>query len=267
MGEGEAREQRGEGQQRGGLGRRDPARARALHGGGVYPRSGRRGTLGAMTALGFLAFDADNHYYEAVDAFTRHIEPALAQARMQWAEIDGKRRLLVGGKVNRFIPNPTFDPVARPGCLDDYYQGKNPEGTTIRDAFGELDADPPRLPRPRGAPEGDGRTRACERRVLLPDARRRHGGGAEATSPRRWSRAFRAFNRWLDDDWGFAYRERIFAAPYSPWSIPSRRRRARVGARPADARAARACAPAPVRAPGRQPLARATRTSTPSGRA
>jgi predicted TIM-barrel fold metal-dependent hydrolase len=26
--------------------------------------------------------------------------------------------------------------------------------------------------------------------------------------------AFRAFNRWLDEDWGFAYRERIFAAPY-----------------------------------------------------
>ena len=26
--------------------------------------------------------------------------------------------------------------------------------------------------------------------------------------------AFRAFNRWLDDDWGFHYKERIFAAPY-----------------------------------------------------
>ena len=25
--------------------------------------------------------------------------------------------------------------------------------------------------------------------------------------------AFRAFNRWMDDDWGFSYRERIFAAP------------------------------------------------------
>jgi predicted TIM-barrel fold metal-dependent hydrolase len=25
--------------------------------------------------------------------------------------------------------------------------------------------------------------------------------------------AFRAFNRWLEEDWGFAYRERIFAAP------------------------------------------------------
>jgi predicted TIM-barrel fold metal-dependent hydrolase len=25
---------------------------------------------------------------------------------------------------------------------------------------------------------------------------------------------FRAFNRWLDEDWGFAYRNRIYAAPY-----------------------------------------------------
>src|SRR5262249_41350811 len=26
--------------------------------------------------------------------------------------------------------------------------------------------------------------------------------------------AFRAFNRWLEDDWGVAYRERIYALPY-----------------------------------------------------
>ena len=25
---------------------------------------------------------------------------------------------------------------------------------------------------------------------------------------------FRAFNRWMEEDWGFAYQERIFAAPY-----------------------------------------------------
>ena len=25
--------------------------------------------------------------------------------------------------------------------------------------------------------------------------------------------AFRAFNRWMNEDWGFAYQERIFAAP------------------------------------------------------
>ena len=25
---------------------------------------------------------------------------------------------------------------------------------------------------------------------------------------------FRAFNRWLEEDWGFDYEDRIFAAPY-----------------------------------------------------
>ena len=66
-----------------------------------------------MTELGYLAFDADNHYYEATDAFTRHIDPKMAKRCMQWADIGGKQRLIVAGRINRFIPNPTFDPVAQ----------------------------------------------------------------------------------------------------------------------------------------------------------
>jgi predicted TIM-barrel fold metal-dependent hydrolase len=31
---------------------------------------------------------------------------------------------------------------------------------------------------------------------------------------------FRAFNRWIEDDWGFAYRDRIFAAPYLTLADP-----------------------------------------------
>ena len=37
-----------------------------------------------MTDLGFKPFDADNHYYEATDAFSRHIDPKMAQRCMQW---------------------------------------------------------------------------------------------------------------------------------------------------------------------------------------
>ena len=68
-----------------------------------------------MADLDFAAFDADHHYYEAEDAFLRHVDRRLHARCMQWAEIGGRGRLLVGGRVNRFIPNPTFDPVARPG--------------------------------------------------------------------------------------------------------------------------------------------------------
>src|SRR6188768_3464999 len=84
------------------------------------------------------AFDADNHYYEAVDAFTRHIPKDMARRCMQWAVIDGKTRLLVGGRVNRFIPNPTFDPVSKPGALIDYFRGKV-SVDNLAEAFGELD--------------------------------------------------------------------------------------------------------------------------------
>ena len=75
-----------------------------------------------MSQPAFRAFDADHHYYEAEDAFTRHVEPRMQPRAMQWALVNGKQRLLVGGRVNRFIPNPTFDPVARPGCLDEYFR-------------------------------------------------------------------------------------------------------------------------------------------------
>ena len=58
---------------------------------------------------------------------------------MQWAEINGRQRLLVGGKINRFIPNPTWDPVSKPGALDEYFRGRNPKGADTPELFGELD--------------------------------------------------------------------------------------------------------------------------------
>ena len=164
-----------------------------------------------MPELDFEIFDADNHYYEATDAFTRHLDPAMARRTMQWAEINGRQRLLVGGKVCRFIPNPTFDPVARPGSLDDYFRGKV-AADDIRSAFGELEPINPAY-------------RDHDARLAVMDAQRMAGcfmfptlgvGMEEALvhDPEAAVAAFHAFNRWIDDDWGFAYHDRIFSAPY-----------------------------------------------------
>ena len=159
----------------------------------------------------YTTFDADNHYYEATDAYTRHIDPAMAKRAMQWAEIDGRQRLLVGGRVNRFIPNPTFDPVAKPGSLDEYFRGRNPKAQDMRALFGELE---PIRPEYR---DRDARLAVMDRQgldgcFLFPTL----GVGMEealAHDPEALVAAFSAFNRWLEDDWGYAYRERIFAAP------------------------------------------------------
>src|SRR5918994_1797746 len=88
--------------------------------------------------LDFRVFDTDNHYYEATDAFTRHVHRQMRKRTMQWAEIEGKTRLLVGGQVNRFIPNPTFERVSKPGALSDYFRAKSGV-SNMRDSFGELE--------------------------------------------------------------------------------------------------------------------------------
>ena len=83
-------------------------------------------------------FDFDNHYYETEDAFTRHQDKAFRNRGVRWVDIDGRRRLLVGGRLNSYVANPTFDPVAKPGSLFDWYRG-NPKQETIVQAFGELE--------------------------------------------------------------------------------------------------------------------------------
>ncbi len=165
-----------------------------------------------MPELPFPLFDADNHYYEAEDAFTRHVDRRMQRRCMQWAEIGGRRRLLVGGRVNRFIPNPTFDPVARPGCLDQYYRGRNTEGLDIRAAFGELEPINPAY-RDRKVRLSLMDTQGLEGCFLFPtlgvgmeEALKEDGEAVRA--------AFRGFNEWLHEDWGYSYEERIFAAPY-----------------------------------------------------
>ena len=162
-------------------------------------------------AVDYTTFDADNHYYEATDAYIRHMDKAMAKRAMQWAEINGRQRLLVGGKLNKFIPNPVFDPVAKPGSLDEYFRGKNPSAQDIRSLFGDLE---PIRPEYR---DRDARLSVMDRQgldgcFLFPTL----GVGMEealADDPPALVAAFEAFNRWLEDDWGYAYKERIFAAP------------------------------------------------------
>ena len=169
--------------------------------------------------LDYQLFDADNHYYEATDAFTRHVPPAMAKRAMQWVELNGKQRLMVAGRLNRFIPNPTFDPVAKPGALDDYFRGQR-AGDDIRAAFGELDPISPayREPAARVALMDQQGMEGC---FLFPTL----GVGMEqglVHDPEAAHAAFHAFNEWMLDDWKFDYQGRIFAAPYLTLLDPAR---------------------------------------------
>lgn len=161
--------------------------------------------------LGYAAFDADNHYYEALDAFTRHLDPALGPRTIQWAEIDGRKYHVVGGRVSRAVVNPTFDPIAKAGAMHDYFRG-NPEGRNPLEFLREREPIRPEY-RDRDARLAVMDEQGVEQVWLFPTLGVLYEELLKE-DPEAVAIVFRAFNQWVDEDWGFAYRDRIFAAPY-----------------------------------------------------
>jgi len=166
-----------------------------------------------MTALSHPVFDCDNHYYEALDAFTRHLDPKLGPRCVQWAEIGGRKYHVVGGRVSRAVVNPTFDPIAKAGALHSYFRG-NPQAKSPLELLRD------REPIPAAYRDRDARLRVMDAQGLeaiwlfptlgvLYEELLKHDTEAVSLT-------FRAFNQWLDEDWGLAYAGRIFAAPYLP---------------------------------------------------
>jgi predicted TIM-barrel fold metal-dependent hydrolase len=125
---------------------------------------------------------------------------------------------VVGGRINSYVANPTFDPVAKPGSLFDWYRG-NPRSQTIIEAFGELE---PIRPEYR---DRDVRIEVMDQQnvsgtLLFPTL----GVGIEDAlrdDPEAAAAAFSAFNKWLEEDWGYSYRGRIFAVPYIQFLDPA----------------------------------------------
>ena len=164
-----------------------------------------------MPELDYLAFDADNHYYEAIDAFTRHLDPKLGPRVVQWADIDGRKYHVVGGRVSRAVVNPTFDPIAKAGAMHDYFRG-NPDGKSPLEFLRDREPIRPEY-RDRDARLAVMDEFGLEKIWMFPTLGILYEELLKG-DPEGVGLMFTAFNRWLDDDWGCDYRGRIFAAPY-----------------------------------------------------
>ncbi len=165
-----------------------------------------------MAQFDGLLFDCDNHYYEAEDAFTRHVPKRMQKRCVEWVEMDGKRFHLVAGKLNKSVGNPTFNPISKPGVLREYYHG-NPKGKTFVElTHSALEQMPPEYM------DRDVRVERIKEQGL-------EGAWMFPTAGVLYEQALchdtealcvltEGFNRWLDDDWGLNYQGQLFAAPY-----------------------------------------------------
>lgn len=168
--------------------------------------------------MDFTFFDADNHYYEPDDCFTRHGDETVKRY-VTWVAEGKKRHLLFGNhKTNdprnpNSVMNPTFSSVAKPGAFNEllkaFERGEQPSSGARM--YGELEPLSP-LYRRRDERLAAMDDQGVERIMLFPTLGLTVEGymGGE---PETLYKVMHAFNLWLEDDWGLNRDGRIYAPP------------------------------------------------------
>src|SRR5579884_1024852 len=168
------------------------------------------GQLSHREDVPFPIFDADNHLYEPPEALTKFL-PKEYKDYVQYVQVNGRTKIALRGVISNYIPNPTFEVVARPGAWEEYFKYGNPEGKSKRELFGEpMRAIPaffepaPRLEKMNEL--GLDRTLMFPTLASLIEERLRDDPVATHV-------LIHALNQWLDEVWGFNYQNRIFTTP------------------------------------------------------
>jgi predicted TIM-barrel fold metal-dependent hydrolase len=164
----------------------------------------------AAPVLDIPVFDADNHLYETRDSLTKHLPDRYKRA-IDYVDVRGRTKIVVRGTISEYIPNPTFDVVARPGAQEDYFRHGNPNGLSRREIFGEpMRAVPAfREPEPRIElmdEQGIDRALMFPTLASLIEERMRD-------EPEMCHAVIHSLNEWIHETWTFDYEGRIFATP------------------------------------------------------
>jgi predicted TIM-barrel fold metal-dependent hydrolase len=160
--------------------------------------------------LDFPVFDADNHMYETVDALTRFL-PREYDGVIQYVQVNGRTKIAVKGTISKYIPNPTFDVVARPGAQEDHFKFGNPDRKTKRETMGKPIAVLPgfQAPEPRIKLMDE---LGVDRALVFPTL----GSLIEERlrdDPPATHAVVHALNQWMHEHWTYHYEGRIFTVP------------------------------------------------------
>jgi hypothetical protein len=160
--------------------------------------------------LDYPLIDADGHYYEPDDCFSRHIESRFKDAtvRVERSGDDGLGRVYVGDR-RTFMSVMPGDYASAPGALQGLFVGEVSDGFTHREVINAKDH-----------PEFTERTarlalmddQGVEASIMLPTL----GVAVEqdmVDDVELTYASLRAFNRWLEEDWGYGDDGRLFAVP------------------------------------------------------
>jgi predicted TIM-barrel fold metal-dependent hydrolase len=159
--------------------------------------------------LPYPVFDADNHMYETEEALTKFL-PDNRKHVIEYVQVRGRKKIVVKGRISEFIPNPTFEVVAKPGAQEDYFRHGS-GGKSYREVIGEPMKSIPafREPAPRLEVMDElGLDYALMFPTLASLLEERLKDDPELTHD-----VIHALNQWMYETWSFNYEGRIFATP------------------------------------------------------
>ncbi len=175
--------------------------------------------------LPYPVFDADNHLYEPEEALTKFL-PDNRKRAIEYVQVRGRTKIVVRGHISDYIPNPTFEVVARPGAQEEYFRN-GAGGKSYREVMGEPMKSIPAFREPGARLEvmdelGLDYALMFPTLASLVEERMKD-------DPELIHDVIHALNQWMYEQWSFNYKDRIFATPViTPAHRRPRTRRARM---------------------------------------
>jgi predicted TIM-barrel fold metal-dependent hydrolase len=164
-----------------------------------------------VNATTFPVYDADHHIYEPEEAFTKYL-PKHFEKDFYFVEAKGRKKLVIDGTLSEYIPNPTFAVVAAPGSHEKWFRADNPDGLSLRQMTGRPIRQPPEWISREGYLTllDQQRLHACLVFPTLASVVEQHLTSKTETI----AALFHSLNRWAAEEWGFAYKDRVYFVPF-----------------------------------------------------
>jgi predicted TIM-barrel fold metal-dependent hydrolase len=154
-------------------------------------------------------FDADNHYYEPADCFTRFMPSDQMDEAIRVVEGDDRSEVLVGDRPFSFLKEPFSATHAKPGSLREMLSNMK-SGVSIEENTA-IEAVQPEY-RNRDARLAVMDAQGLDAMVLFPTVAVCVEHFMKENPSRTYANV-RAFNRWLLEDWGYGTDGRIYGVP------------------------------------------------------
>lgn len=156
--------------------------------------------------------DADNHYYETEDCCTRHIPAAFASRTVRVIEDGETSRLLAGDRTLSYVGRGRniLRRVGEPGALAKFFSGAQ----THNEITHRVEHDPSLIPayNDRNARLSLMDEQGVDAAIMLPTLGVLFEHDLQGDIP-ALTATMTAFNRWVEEDWGYGDDGRIFGVP------------------------------------------------------